>query len=300
MEKENKMEKRTNKRSFSASCLVVLAAILYIMLPAVVRADCSNPSTTLDADNDGFTEAQECNGITLADGTHFPGFNEIASLGLTERSQYLDPNTKDLFIIVVPLSLGSLMTDASGDLVTDPSPILANVGITAHILMGSSWAAGDRTVAQSGSDQHAAKITEDADNTLKDSKGNYLPFGDSHYGTPNNLDGATVWTQRIKNYVETVACTNAGAPCTDAVSSANGIAAVVNAYITNVMAHEVGHVMELTNISISKYNGNHYAPGSGTVMEQSISYKTSKRDGAVTFTIPQAYAAGDDALTTLK
>jgi hypothetical protein len=292
-EKENKMEKRKNKRLLGASWLAALAALLYIMLPAVVRADCASPSSS-DTDYDGFTEAQECNGITLADGSFFPG---VAS-GLP-RSERLDPSTRDLFVIIVPLANGSLMTDASGNLTTDPTTTLANVGITAHILMGSFWATGDRTVAQSGSTQHAVKITEDPDGTLKSGR-DYLPFGDSHYGTPNNLDGATVWTQRIKNYVETVACTNAGDPCGDAVSGANGRAAVINAYIKNVISHEVGHVMKLTADSNSRYGGYHYVTGSDTVMEQSVVYKTSKKDGSVTFIIPQAYAGGDDALTTLK
>jgi hypothetical protein len=297
MQKENKMKTHRTGLEKKMSLLSVLVIIMLAIVPATVHAafDCTVAGSG-DYDNDGFTDTQECTGITLADGSTIEGANSSASIA---RENRLDPETKDLFIIVVPLANGSLMANA-GNLITDPTATLANVGITAHILMGSFWAMSeDRTVAQSGSAQNAVKITEDPDGTLKSGR-NYLPFGDSHYGTPNGLDGATVWTQRIKNYVETVACPNAGDPCTDAVSGANGTGAVVNAYITNVIAHEVGHVMELTNVSISKYNGNHYAPGSDTVMEQSIVYKTSKKDGAVTFTIPQAYAAGDEALTTLK
>jgi hypothetical protein len=298
MEKENKM--KTHKTGFgkNMAILSVFVMIMLVIVPATVYAafDCTVAGSG-DYDNDGFTDYQECNGFTLADGTLFPG---VASA--LARSERLDPETKDLFVIIVPLANGSLMTDASGNLITDPTATLANVGIAAHVIVAVSGSATEHWVANrqvsTNPSQYAVKITEDPDGTLKSGR-NYLPFGDSHYGTPNDLDGATVWTQRIKNYVEQVACTT-NAPCTDEVSGASGRDAVINAYIENVMAHEVGHVMKLTDVSISKYNGNHYAPGSDTVMEQSILYKTSRKDGSVTFPIPQAYAAGDDALTTLK
>jgi hypothetical protein len=177
---------------------------------------------------------------------------------------------------------------------------MTNAGITAHEITNPGWAASDRTVAPSASTQKAVRITEDQDGTLKDANGNYLPFGNSNYGTPNGLDGTTVWTPRIKNYVYTVACpaSIADSSCKDSYSGAVGKDNVIAAYIRNTVSHETGHVTKLASTYNSRYGGYHYAAGSNTVMEQSIVYKNSK--GVVTFYIPNAYASGDAAAAVLK
>ncbi len=56
--------------------------------------------------------------------------------------------------------------------------------------------------------------------------------------------------------------------------------------------------MKLTSSYNSKYGGYHYVTGSNTVMEQSIVY--TKKNGVVTFYIPNAYASGDATAATLK
>jgi hypothetical protein len=223
----------------------------------------------------------------MADLTVFPGYK---NKGVLLRNQYLDPSTRDLFVIIVP-SANSLIP-------ANPTATIANVGITAHEIPPSK-AFPDRTVT-SATTQKAVMITENSDGTLKDSSGNYLPFGNSNYGTPNNLDGATVWTQRIKNYIYTVACPSpmADSSCKDSVSGAVGRDAVIAAYIRNTIPHEGGHVMKLTTTSNSRYGGYHYVTGSNTVMEQSIVYK--KSGGVVTFTIPSSYASGDATAAKLK
>lgn len=278
------MRKGENKKHGGFLGLLVLAVFSLVLLPAVGRAACPSTATT-DADNDGFTEAQECGGISLVDGSPSP--------------VYLDPARKDLFVIIVPLSTGSLIpTTVQPPKLT--SSIDNKLGINTYLIYASPnsiWVTGNRQVTSS-SPQKAVRVTENADGTLKDSSNNYLPFGNSNYGTPNNLDGATVWTQRIKNYISTVACPSSVTSCTDSVSGAVGTDAVTSVYIRNTIPHEVGHVMKLTSSYNSKYGGYHYATGSNIVMEQSVVYKNNK--GTVTFYIPSAYASGDAAAATLK
>ena len=81
------MEKKqaTNKK-FGLGSLAFVAVFL-VVFPCQVRAQTDDQicasvgaaNSVADYDKDGFTDFQECNGITLYDGTQFPGYNNGGS-----------------------------------------------------------------------------------------------------------------------------------------------------------------------------------------------------------------------------
>src|SRR5215475_11766676 len=90
----------------------VLAALIVALglgghpIEGWAAVDCANIRDPLtDSDNDGFTDAQECSGITTIGGATFPRC--VAGLA---RDQCVDPDSKDLFVIFAPASSGSLLT----------------------------------------------------------------------------------------------------------------------------------------------------------------------------------------------
>src|SRR5512141_2904632 len=82
--------------------------------------------TLADSDGDGYTDFQECNGITFVgtSGGSFPGY---ASQGRpTERTGYLDPSGEDLFFFLVRAT-NSLIPAAT------PAGIYSiGLGVTTH------------------------------------------------------------------------------------------------------------------------------------------------------------------------
>lgn len=230
-----------------------------------------------DYDNDGFTNVQECDGITFvgSSAASFPGYN--ARNGLN-RTGYLDPAGEDLFFFLVR---------ANNSLIPASTPegiYSAGLGVTTHEITPSD-ADVNRYVTPT---QKAVRITESLDTTG-------TIFGAAWQGSPNDLDGATVYTQRIANFVNGK-CASA-TTCKDSSGAAVGAASVINLYIKNVIAHEAGHVTKLTPVYSSRYEW-HYAAGSGTVMEQSA--KFTSKGGTVTFYLSQHYTAADVAGVALK
>lgn len=229
-----------------------------------------------DYDNDGFTNAQECDGITfVGSGATFTGY---INRGQAARTGYLDPAGEDLFFFLVR---------ASNSLIPASTPegiYSAGLGVATHEISPSD-ADVNRYVTPT---QKAVRITESLDTTG-------TIFGSAWQGSPNELDGATVYTQRIKNFV------NGKCPstvtCKDSTGQATGAQNVINLYIKNVIAHEAGHVTKLTPVYSSRYEW-HYAAGSGTVMEQSA--KFTSKGGTVTFYLSQQYTPADVAGVGLK
>ena len=79
-----------------------------------------------------------------------------------------------------------------------------------------------------------------------------------------------------------------------------GVQNVINLYIRNVIAHEMGHVSNLKPPPIDRRFEWHYAPGSGTVMEQSASYTKNNSSSTVTFYLSTQFTPPDIAGVTLR
>lgn len=240
------------RKTFSA-CL--LAGMLgFAAIPGWAQiATCVSPIPEgLDSDLDGFLDATECAGFTLRDGS--------------APQPPMNPSSKDVFIILAPAPTGSLLPANFNPYV----PVTYNgitfrglqgLGVNA-IVLNPNQAEDDRTVVPSLSSQKAISIAESTD-----VNGSIL--GNCQWGNPDGLDGCVVFTQRIKNFINSV-CDSAGDNTTDRQQ-------VFLAYITQSFLHETGHTLGgMTATYDSRAGGYHYKSGSGVVMEQSIAYSTKR------------------------
>jgi hypothetical protein len=272
--------------TYAVVILIAVLALAVLLIQTPVHAfTCPTSENNVDTDNDGFTDYQECNGITLGDGSYFPG--KLQSTGLS-RGQYLDPETEDLFVILVPASPSNFPVNPQNP--SDTTYLLQYVsnpisqgglGITVHVISQNQVIAGtDRNVT---STQEAVRVTESLDATSTN------PLGFSNTGTPDDLDLATIYTQRIINFVNSVyTSANASVP-----------PGLIDTYIMHTIAHEVAHMLgPLAPVYNSNYGGYHYKSGTKVIMDQSI-YYTSKK-GRVTFYIGTAYTPADQAAADLS
>ena len=261
------MNQRQHTKSVETALMAAVVLIVALVLSAVPNrawaVTCPTTETPADFDGDGFTDFQECSGITLADGVTFVP----PCPSLLGRSACLDPNTKDLFIIYAPATAGSLLPPG-----LNPFGTVTAYGVTFNGLPNEitvhqitpAQAAVDRTVT-SGWTQKAVRVAESLD-------ANGAVLGYCQWGTPNGLDGCTVYTQRIKNFI-TSTC-GANAIVTPAGNPSNVDDASL-AYAIHTFLHEVGHTTGgMTATYNSSYGGYHYKCGAGTMMEQCVTYST--------------------------
>ncbi len=262
------MEKREILWSWVHIILTVVVVVglnlLLIQAPAMAAVDCNNPSTEADADLDGFTDAQECIGITLYNGSLFLGKDSGVN-----RADRLDPDTKDLFVILVYASPTKIPANPL-EYVSAPQS-QGGLGIALHVIVPEQ-ADTNRLVT---STQKAVRVTESLDDSTT------TPLGVTSCGTPNGLDLATVYTQRIINHVTSV---NPSASQT-----------LKDTYIKHTIAHEVGHMVgPLAPTYNANYGGYHYKTGTNVILDQSVKYK------GTTFYIGTTYTSADKSGIKLK
>ena len=279
--------KKTPCRKLSARLMLVLLAVLVLPIlqsRAAVQVTCPTLSTA-DSDGDGFTDAQECAGITLDLGTGVPVIFPPCIPGLS-RASCVDPNSKDLFVIAVRGTPSLIPTDPY-KFVSIPQSA-GGLGITVHEIT-EAQAASDRRLT-SMSFQKAAKHRESLDTSD-------VVLGSSNQGMA--LDFATTFTQRISNLVNSVCV--AGTTCVDSNSATNGINTaplVIQHYIRHDIAHELGHSFTLAPDYNARFGGNHYQAGTNVVLEQNVTY--TKKGTKVTWYISTAYTATDQTAAKLQ
>lgn len=261
-----------------------------------------------DFDNDGYTNSEECLGLTSQNAyITFAGWNGGSTS--PDRKAYLDPATQDLFVIVLANTAngGSRFDRITG---AGQAPgalieILGNVGVAAHALTSAPVAVEDRAIASTqrydvdslaNVRQKAVRITEDRNTSLGTSK-SPAPFGSSQWGTPNYLDDARIYTYRVESHVNS---TCNGKICKDAISGVSVAATatdrspIIDQYVKSVAAHEIGHTNKMTAVSDPTFNGNHYSPDSKVVMSQNITW-VKAGNTTVVYYIPNAYVSPNDA-----
>jgi hypothetical protein len=274
------VQRRRQPRFRCASGLALATLLAWAVAPDVARAqvafDCAQASSTVDFDADGLFDRQECDGLPLPSGVRFP-----SCVGSTlPRSACLDPRSRDLFVMLVRAAAGSNLPNDPFVFVKRPQE-QGGLGIETHLIPPTD----DRQVTAT---QKAVRITESLD-----ANGEIL--GVAQYGTPNGLDLATVFTERIKNFVNGQC---AGATSCTSSTGASGPAAIVELYIQHTFAHELGHMLQLALEYNRRFGGYHYKSGSEVVMEQSV--VVSSKGGRVTFLISTQYADSDKMEATLR
>ena len=275
-----------NSQSTVAVIAVLLLVLAFWLFPtrAVALVTCPTTSTA-DSDGDGFTDAQECAGITLDLGTGLPVFIPPCVQGVA-RASCVDPNSKDLFVITVRATPSLIPIDPYRFVTAPPSA--GGLGITVHEITVAQ-AASDRRVS-SVSLQKAARLQESLDTSD-------IVLGFSNQGIA--LDSAFTFTQRITNLVNSICV--AGSTCVDSNAAANGINTpplVIQHYIRHDIAHELGHSFALAPDYNARFGGNHYQAGSNVVLEQNVTY--TKKGTKVTWYISSAYTATDQTAAKLQ
>lgn len=279
----------------NAWLLSVVAASLLLAGGAFGQASICSPGGDGDFDGDGFSDFLECQGFSMLPGLQV---EVLDSTGTVVNSTFLpscfgleNPDRRycasaeqsDLFVIVVAANPTTL---PPGPLETAARPISeGGLGLNVHMLSEDSANPGTRQVS-AASGQKALRIREDLD-----PNGEIL--GQANYGTPNDIDRATIWTTRIAAFV--AATCSSDAPCVT-TTGADGIAEVSDALARWVIEHEVGHTFRLSADYNKRFGGFHLKAGTDSIMAQFISYSTRKKgDGRTTFFIPQTFDAQSQA-----
>jgi len=293
------MIKRKNRTTKFSLGLLLVAVVALCLMPCKVKAqsseDICNDATLslLDYDRDGFSNGQECGvELPLMNGT-IPGW-----ASQLDRQLRLDPATPDLFVILVRADINGDHTNIpheGEDGYFNPLAIVnkeiqdGGLGITTHLLPWD-WPDFERFVSPDSA-QKAVKLTEYLNDPAN------LILGYAPQGTPNGLDDAEIYTERITSHTESVCAEEGYVSCTDAATGLTG-QALVNLRIQHTIAHEIGHMTRLAVDYDKRFDGYHYKAGSEVVMEQAILY--SARKGVVQFFISKDYAPPSQASFFLK
>jgi len=298
---------RTGRLLIGLAGLLLAASAAFLPGEATAQGICdiaiaAGPTSTTDTDNDGFTDFQECSGITTIGTTPvaFPWCGTPNADGvLPPRDRCMDPNSKELFAIVQPAATGSLLPAVQSPGSTSPynpfAPFTAYgitftgleaLGVVVHKLSPAE-AALDRTVAAAVAGLAAPKAIKVAEST--DLNGTIL--GNCQYGLPSGLDGCVIFTARTQAFINSSCGTATIQTPGGAASTAQE---VLWAYSTYLVLHEGGHSLGgLTGEYNSRFGGYHYKPGSGLVMDQAVTY--TLKGGKCTFYISPTWNVTLDA-----
>jgi hypothetical protein len=139
------------------------------------------------------------------------------------------------------------------------------------------------------------------------------PLGTTGIGTPDGPDNSLVYTQRIFNYITQLIANGQGRPRRvftfqngswvqkTSDGTPNGPTPddfIISEAMKFYIAHELTHSMQLTptveGTRQTSY-GYHHAPGTGSVMDQTITQKIDKTGGFNSFYIPSVYNGADQS-----
>lgn len=279
--------------------IAIILIMLFIQVPAHGATNCAtviNSVTYPDTDCDGITDAEEAAEAAIPE----------CGTGQMNPQPTCSPNGKDLFVMLLPC--GDLLNNPTCPGVsklpaTAPLGILStaaiDLGITVHQIDPSQTCCNTHTVYPACCDlssncnnipactsdirnvtpkQMAVRILEST-NINGTNLGLTLPPG-----TPNTAGDATVFTQRIINFVHGLckcADPNNCPTCQDALGGTQGEANIIAKFIRFAIAHEAGHAMTLRAVSSTDI-GEHYPSGTNVLLDSSVYYTQSTSKGVTT------------------
>ncbi len=287
--------------------LAFVLAVLLVQAPAHGDVTCppdpNSPeavalgASNSDTDKDGFSDYDECYGITLMDQqTASCICGSVGCCGtvnpvIPNRAIRLDPNTKDLFVILVRATeLGGTHTyipqPIPADYLSNLSNSLTQGGlvVSPHVIK-STQATPDRVLNSTPPQtQKAVRVTE-----ILDTSQTGLYGQSDGTTTPNGSDNSRVYTETINQLITSV---YAGA-------HTQPPAGLLDTYIRHTIVHEIAHSLgPLAPVYNSRFAGNHYKSGTKVEMDQFV-YYTSK-GSTVNFYIGTTFTSADQAGVLMK
>jgi hypothetical protein len=225
-----------------------------------------------DRDNDGISDDQELNGITLYGGTTIPGKNS----GLP-RDQRLDPDTPDLFVILDQATPSKFPANPLEFALKPQSQ--GGLGFIAFHVIPGAQTQGDRFLNFLTA-QKAVRVTESLD--VSDP----TVLGSSTCGTPDQ-DRGTVYTQRIVDHVNSVY---------QAAGGGTPPPSLIETYIKHTITHELAHMVgPLAPTYNANLGGYHYQSLPNDLIMNQFVY----HEGTI-FYIGTSYSSADQGGVKLK
>jgi hypothetical protein len=283
--------------------VIGVAALVFATVPSLVHAetDCTAYDCVAgvddgqDVDADGLTNFEECCGITLPGDSSTVNSCVDATTGdrtdcqnPTIRAATLDPDSKDLFIILLRQSPSHIPATDTFEFIsnpiTPPPGEPAGLGITVHEI--SNWQAGPGR--QITANQKSLKVYESSS-----SFGGFL--GEGSQATPNMPDPAasevagTVFPLRIKNHIDTICVKATEANCYDDETGYTGNQ-LDGHFIKYVLAHEITHMLALAVTTPDDFGEFHWPAGSYVVMVPEVDHNRKQGGKKIIWHIPSRYA----------
>ncbi len=284
---------RRTRRMLRGLGLVVVGTVAWLGAESAEAACTVNPcvaggSALFDCDRDGFTDAEECNGLTAP-----PAAFAFPSCNSAPGPSCLNPMVPDVFVLFQKAPVGSVYTALGITNQQAFSPITQSGGgglaQRVHVLEPATAvllpSQGGRGVTAR---QSAFLIRESLSAfpgcPVTASLG-FTPGGGVAPSLNQGKEGV-VFTQRIVDHVSCVYLDGGESP-TSAAATQDKIDMILH-----TTAHELTHNQRLAPDSVSRFGGHHYKTGSGCVMDQAVTYSTRKN---VTFSTSLSYCAPSQA-----
>jgi hypothetical protein len=219
----------------------LLACLILTQTPVHGAVNCATAGNA-DYDGDGFTDAQECFGILYA-GSQPPEPSIQGKNSGLPRPQRLDPDTEDLFVILVRAVSGTkIPPDADNPLEFVSNTLaLGGLGITVHLITEAHVENSITRRVSLSSGQRAVYVVESLDPGSTAEQINTLGACDQGMV----LDGCIVWTQRIENKIAAICGANWSNESTCKDKTGVWGLPLRHKYIKHTIAHEVGHAINL-------------------------------------------------------
>ena len=279
-------------RSFAA--LAVMVALGAFAAP-FARARCSvDPclasDPNLDCDQDGFTNLEECGGISTAAG-FFPSCRATGAV----RPACMDPVLPDLFVLLAkasPSVYDELGIAPGQELAFMSQPVSSGgLGAQVHVLDAARVALPQTPQPNAITPRQAAVLVREQRTAPVTACPVTGEIGRVNMPTSsNNSAVAVIFSQRILDQVDCVY--NSVDPTIPAASRVDD----KRKLLLHTTAHETTHYTRLAPDSIERFGGQHYKTSTGCVLDQSTAYTT--KGGKVSILTATKYCGPDQAAAT--
>lgn len=256
---------------------------------------CQQASPSLDADQDGYTDAEECLGLDAGAAFAYPSCRDAAAI----PPDCLDPLRADVFVALVPCDhptqgagCGTAGSSAYTDYGISPEEAFAfaneptssgGLGPAFHVVdvasLGLTGCSRCVTPRQSGLVIREDRTSDFGTCTAPRS------YGEAVVDNANEIGEATVYTLRIAGHMNACIYDVAEAQ-PGATPGINDRAAGIRTEIRKVTVHEMDHAQRLAPDDVTRYYGSHYVSGSGCLMDAGSTYSEPDADGSVVLNIP--------------